>query len=51
MRLYSNNKLAINITHNLVQHKQTKDIKIDEHLIKEKLDIELPCMLYVPIGS
>jgi hypothetical protein len=37
MRLYCDNKAAINIAHNPVQHDQTKPIEIDRHFIKEKL--------------
>ena len=36
MRLYCDNKVAINIAHNVVQHDRTKHIKIDRHFIKEK---------------
>lgn len=39
------NKAAINISKNLVQHDRTKDVELDKHYIKEKLDewiINLP---------
>ena len=51
MRRYYDNKFAINITHNLVQHDQTKHKEIDRHLIKEKLDsglIYTPLYIYWP---
>ncbi|RVW25243.1 Copia protein [Vitis vinifera] len=48
MKLYCDNKSAINIAHNPVQHKRMKHIKIDRHFIKEKLEGGLMCMLYVP---
>lgn len=51
MRLYCDNKAAINIAHNSVQHDQTKHIKINRHFIKEKLDSGLICMSYVPTGG
>ena len=48
MRLYRNNKSAINITHNPMQHDQTKHIEIDRHFIKGKLDSGL---IYTPYIS
>ena len=48
MKLYCDNKLAINIAHNLVQPIRTKHIEIDKHFIKEKLEGGLTCMPYVP---
>ena len=43
MKLYCENKSAINIAHNLVQHDRTKHIEIDLHFIKDKLDSGLIC--------
>ena len=37
MKLYSDNKSAISIAHNLVQHDRIKHIEVDRHFIKEKL--------------
>ena len=37
MRLYCDNKAAISIAHNPVQHDRTKHVKIDRHFIKEKI--------------
>lgn len=34
-RLYCDNKLAINITHNPVQHDRTKHVEVDRHFIKK----------------
>jgi hypothetical protein len=45
MKLYCDNKVAIDISHNPVQHDRTKHIEVDNHFIKEKLDshiISLP---------
>ena len=47
MRLYCDNKSAINIAHNPVQHDRTKHIEVDRHFIKEKLDSGLICTPYV----
>lgn len=43
MRLYCDNKSAIIIAHNPVQHDRTKHIEVDRHFIKEKLDSGLIC--------
>ena len=37
MKLYCDNKVAIIIAHNLVQHDITKQAVVDRHFIKEKL--------------
>jgi hypothetical protein len=41
MRLYCDDKAAINIAHNPVQLDRTKHIEIDRHFIKEKLRVGL----------
>ncbi|KAK2990718.1 hypothetical protein RJ640_003786 [Escallonia rubra] len=38
MNLYCDNKFAIEIAQNLVQHDRTKHVEVDRHLIKKKLD-------------
>ncbi|RVW98411.1 Copia protein [Vitis vinifera] len=48
MKLYCDNKSAINVAHNPIQHDRTKHIEIDRHFIKEKLEEGVVCMSYVP---
>jgi hypothetical protein len=38
MKLWCDNKSAINIANNLVQHNRTKHMEIDRFFIKEKLN-------------
>jgi Reverse transcriptase (RNA-dependent DNA polymerase) len=38
MKLFCDNKAAIDISHNPVQHDRTKHIEVDRYFIKEKLD-------------
>lgn len=47
MRLYCNNKSAISIEHNLVQNDRTKNIEVDRHFIKEKLNSGIIYTLYI----
>ena len=49
MKLYSDNKSAISIAHNLVQHDRTKHVEVDSHFIKEKIEEKLLCMTFIPI--
>lgn len=37
MSLYCNNKAAISIVHDLVQHDRTKHVEVDRHFIKNYL--------------
>ena len=48
MKLYCDNKSAINIAHNPIQHDRTKNIEVDRDFIKEKLEEGVMCMSYVP---
>lgn len=48
MRLMCDNKSAISIAHNPVQHDRTKHVEIDRHFIKEKLEGGLVTMSYIP---
>lgn len=47
MRLYCDNKSAMSIAHNPVQHDRTKHIEVDRHFIKEKLKSGLICTPFV----
>ena len=51
MRLYCDNKAAISIAHNLVQHDRTKHVEIDQHFIKENIDKGVICMPFVASKS
>ena len=51
IRLYCDNKSAICIAHNPVQHDRTQHVEVDRHFIKEKLDSGLICTPYVPTGG
>ena len=47
MKLYYDNKEAINKAHNPVQHDRTKYVEVGRHFIREKLDgglIFMPCI-------
>ena len=48
MKLFCDNKVAINISHNLVQYDTTKHVKIDRHFIKEKIEVGIVCTPYIP---
>ena len=47
MKLHCDNKAAIEIAHNLVQHDRTKHMDINRHFIKEKLDAGIVNFLFV----
>nr|CAN83535.1 hypothetical protein VITISV_014045 [Vitis vinifera] len=38
LRIYCDNNVAINISHNPVHHDRTKHVEIDKHFIKEKIE-------------
>ncbi|RVX03687.1 Retrovirus-related Pol polyprotein from transposon RE2 [Vitis vinifera] len=48
IKLYCDNKAAISISHNPVQHDRTKHIEVDRHFIKEKIEKGIICMTYIP---
>ena len=47
MKLYCDNKAAISIAHNPVQHDRTKHMEIDRHFIKEKPSSGVICIPFV----
>ena len=47
LMLYCDNKAALDIAHNPIQHDRTKHVEIDRHFIKEKIDQGTLCMPYV----
>ena len=47
LRIYCDNNVAINISHNPVHHDRTKHVEIDKHFIKEKIEDGTICMTYV----
>lgn len=51
MRLYCDNKAAISIAHNLVQHDRTKHIEVDHHFFKEKLLVGIICTPFIKIDN
>lgn len=51
MRLYCDNKSAITLAHNPVQHDRIKNTEMDKHSIKEKLDSGLISQPYVSTQS
>ncbi|GAA0174332.1 transmembrane signal receptor [Lithospermum erythrorhizon] len=44
MKLFCDNKAAISIAYNPVQHERTKHIEVDRHFIKENIEAGLVCI-------
>jgi hypothetical protein len=51
LNLWCDNKSAISIAHNPVQHDRTKHVEIDRFFIKEKLDAGIISIAYVSSGQ
>ena len=48
IKLYCDNKVAISIAQNPVQHDRMKHVEIDRQFIKKKIDCGAICMPFVP---
>ena len=48
MKNYSENKVAITISHNLVHHNRTKHIEVDRHFIKKRIEEGSICVVHIP---
>nr|GEW58902.1 zinc finger, CCHC-type [Tanacetum cinerariifolium] len=46
-KIFSDNKAAIQISENPVQHDRTKHIEVDRHFIKEKVEAKIITLLFV----
>jgi hypothetical protein len=47
MDLLCDNKAAVNMDHNPVQHNRTKHVKINRHFIKEKIEMKIITIPYI----
>ncbi|BBH03626.1 hypothetical protein Prudu_014551 [Prunus dulcis] len=47
MNLYCDNKAAIAIAHNHMQHHRAKHVDVNRHFVKEKLDAEIISFLFI----
>lgn len=47
MNLYCDNKAAISIAHDLVQHNKTKHVEVDRHFIKDQLKKGSICVSFI----
>ena len=47
MKLYCDNQVAIRIAHNPIHHDRTKNIEVDRHFIKEKIESGIICISHV----
>lgn len=51
MKLFYDNKAAIDISHNPVQHDRTKHVEVDRHFIREKIDSKILEIPFVRSGD
>ncbi len=47
IKLFCDNKNAINISHNPVQHDRSKHVDVDRHFIKHNLESKVICLPFV----
>lgn len=47
VKLYYNKNVAISISLNPVQHDRTKNVEVDRHFIKEKVENGIICLAYI----
>jgi len=48
LKLFCDNKAAINMALNPIQHSRTKHVEIDRHFIREKVEDGIMCLTYIP---
>ena len=48
IKIYCDNKAAINMSHNPLHHDRTKHVEVDRHFIKEKIEEGTICVVYMP---
>ncbi|KAA0054612.1 putative mitochondrial protein [Cucumis melo var. makuwa] len=48
LKLFCDNKTAISIANNPIQHDRTQHVEIDRYFIKERLDSGCICITYIP---
>ena len=48
LKIYCDNIVVINISHNPIHHNRTKHVEVDRHFIKEKIDKGIICVSYFP---
>ena len=51
IKIYYDNKAAINISHNSVHHNRTKHMEVNCQFIKEKIEYGTVYMIYVPTSE
>ena len=47
MNLFYDNKATIDISHNTIQHDQTKHVEVDRHIMRQNLDAKIVLFLFV----
>lgn len=48
LKLYCDNKGAISMALNSVQHEKSKHVEVDRHFIREKVEEGIICLTYLP---